>query len=250
MNNTPSPPGHPLAKDKKSYLSPTCEGKALDLYVIRAGILQALRNNLHHFSGEVLDVGCGYQPYRSLLEHAPARITRYIGLDLDQGLYDAKPEATWDGKSIPFPAATFDSTLATEVLEHCPEPQSLLNEIARVLKPGGFFFLTVPFMWPLHDMPYDEYRYTPSALTRLLTNAGFADIAITAHGGWDASLAQMIGLWVRGRPMAEWKRKVLTFFATPVVGYLSNRDRAPTWFNQQIMVPGFAASARKAVAVD
>jgi len=84
-----------------------------------------------------------------------------------------------------------------------------MKEIWRVLKPGGILFFTVPFLWNLHEIPYDEYRYTPFALKRHLTQSGFNEIEIKAMGGWDAALAQMLGLWVRRRFNKTKKQKVL-----------------------------------------
>jgi SAM-dependent methyltransferase len=166
-------------------------------------------------------------------------------MDLSSGLYDGAPDVKWDGTTIPFSEHSFQSALATEVLEHCANPQKVLNEINRILKPGGFFFFSVPFMWPLHDMPHDEYRYTPTALTRHLEEAGFCQISIKATGGWDASLSQMIALWVRNRPMATWKRTALSIVAEPFVRFLARRDRPPASFIQYVMVPGFVGTAIK-----
>jgi len=92
-----------------------------------------------------------------------------------------------------------EDSIATEVFEHCPDPEIVMKEIWRVLKLGGILFFTVPFLWNLHETPYDEYRYTPFALKRHLTQSGFTEIEIKAMGGWDAALAQMLGLWVRRR---------------------------------------------------
>lgn len=231
--------------DLTSYLDPRCAGATLDLFVIRRGILRGLTEALPRFHGHVLDVGCGYQPYRTLMESPPSRATKYVGVDLADGLYATRPDATWDGRTLPFEDAQFDSALATEVLEHCPDPQGTLNEIARILKPSGFLFFTVPFMWPLHDMPYDEYRYTPSSLTRHLSAAGFTDIEIKATGGWDASLAQMIALWVRNRPMATWKKRVLSAVVTPLVRGLTARDHRPSDFTQYLMIPGLTGTATR-----
>ena len=99
---------------------------------------------------------------------------------------------------MPFENNQFDSAFGTEVLEHCPYPKAILKEVNRVLKPGGIFFFTVPFIWPLHEVPHDEFRYTPFSLKRLLEESGFEKIELEATGGWHASLAQMLGLWIKG----------------------------------------------------
>jgi hypothetical protein len=106
--------------------------------------------------------------------------------------------------------------------------------------------LTVPFLWPLHETPYDEHRYTPYALQRMLAAAGFEDIEVTALGGWDASLAQMLGLWVRRRPMGDRRKRLLSRLLLPVVRALVRRDDRTRVFGENAMATGFAATAVRA----
>lgn len=150
----------------------------------------------------------------------------------------------WDGSRIPLEDASVDSAMATEVLEHCPDPLLVLREIRRVIKPGGVFFFTVPFLWPLHDVPRDEYRYTPFALERLLEVAGFSDIQVEGLGGWDASLAQVLGLWARRRPMQPWKRSLVSRLLVPLLAWLLKTDRTPDRFVEGTMCLGFCGTAR------
>lgn len=206
-----------------SFLTPRCSLKTLDTYIRRRAILSALNSVINRFSGRLLDVGCGRMPYRSLLLTRPSSVCMYVGLDLHDNTYDCVPDLLWDGNTIPAENATFDCALATEVLEHCPDPEPVLKEIYRILKPGGFFFLTVPFLWPLHDTPYDFYRYTPFALQRILARTGFTDLQLTPMGGWDASLAQLLGLWLRRRPMNRLLRATASVFLLPVVALLGNQ---------------------------
>ncbi|RYE28070.1 MAG: class I SAM-dependent methyltransferase, partial [Sphingobacteriales bacterium] len=140
---------------------------------------------------------------------------------------------------------TVDCVMATEVLEHCFEPQQILGEIFRVLKPGGKFFFTVPFLWPLHEVPYDAYRYTPFSLDKLFREAGFNQNEIKALGGWDASLAQMMGLWVRRRPLAGFKRTLLSKLALIGVKYLLSKDERPQDLNGTHMITGLTGIAVK-----
>jgi SAM-dependent methyltransferase len=183
-------------------------------------------------------------PYKSLVLAPPSRAERYIGLDLKDNIYE-KPDLEWDGRNIPLEDCVIDCALATEVFEHCEDPEILMRESLRVLKPGGLLFFTVPFLWPLHCVPHDEYRYTPFSLERHLRNSGFEEIRLKPLGGWDASLAQMIGLWVRRRPMSSRKRAILSRLSLPVVRFLAGRDQPPDEFGESSMITGISGTAMK-----
>jgi SAM-dependent methyltransferase len=226
------------------FLTPACSSTTVDIFLVRRAILDALSSQLKNLHGTVVDVGCGYMPYKPLVLASPSRAERYIGIDLHENIYRS-PDLEWDGSAIPLKEKSVDCALATEVFEHCPEPELVMRETLRVLKPGGLLFLTVPFLWPLHNVPYDEYRYTPFALERHLRNAGFVQITLRALGGWDASLAQMIGLWVRRRPMAARKRAILSRFAVPLVRYLSYYDGRSDEFYENSMITGLSGTAIK-----
>ncbi len=228
------------SSEHHEFLNPLCLSTTLDNFIVRRAILDALCSHLRKLSGTVVDIGCGYMPYKSLvLNHAE----RYIGLDLKESTY-SKPDLEWDGRTMPLDDNSIDCALAMEVLEHCPEPALVMREALRVLKPGGLLFLTVPFLWPLHSVPNDEYRYTPFALERYLRNSGFEQIKLKPLGGWDASLAQMVGLWVRHRPMSSRKRVILSRLALPVVRYLARRDQRPK-FSEMTMITGISGTAIK-----
>jgi SAM-dependent methyltransferase len=190
-----------------TFLNPSLSADTMDIFWIRKSILRELTEYLVNCRGVLLDVGCGEMPYKSMVLNQPA-ITRYLGLDIENPNYQAKlkPDIYWDGIRIPLPDESVDCAVATEIFEHVPDLEATLREIRRVLKPGGSIFFTVPFLWPLHDVPQDECRYTPFSLKRTLLQSGYCDIDIKAHGGWDASLAQMIGLWVKRRPMDSSRR--------------------------------------------
>ena len=219
----------------------------LDLYYVRTSILNALRNNLPDFKGRLLDIGCGKMPYKDyILQNSLTQI--YVGLDIENAIqYDknVKPDYYWDGKQMPFPDNSFETAFGTEVLEHCPYPQVILDEVNRVLKPGGAFFFTVPFLWNLHETPYDEYRYTPFALERLLRQSGFTQIKLEALGGWHASMAQMLGLWVCRAPIEYKWQKILKKLIFPIYKLLLRKDKKPTHFNGGYMITGLSGIAYK-----
>jgi SAM-dependent methyltransferase len=220
----------------------------LDRYIVRTAILEALKANVVRLNGKLLDAGCGKMPYRTFIM-SNSKVTEYVGLDIEGAIkYDAKvkPDFTWDGVTMPFSSGEFDCAFATEVLEHCPDPEIFLREVNRVLKPGGIFFFTVPFLWNLHEVPHDEYRYTPFSLHRHLTNASFTAIELLPTGGWHASMGQMLGLWVRRAPMPRALRAVLSVIAKPVIGLLNRNDKKyPVNFKEGVMITGMYGTAMK-----
>jgi SAM-dependent methyltransferase len=235
--------------DTREFLDVRRRPGTLDLYVHRKRILEGLRSVAHHLTGTLLDVGCGIQPYRGVFTEPPSRVTRYIGVDLP-AQYLRTADVCWDGRTLPFTDAAVDCACATEVLEHCPYPHLVLDEIARVLKPAGVFVLTVPFLWPLHCVPEDEYRFTPYALARLLEESGFAEVELSPLGGWDAAFAQFLGLWVRrrlkGNRLALVARAVLSGVLAPVVWGLERWDRrAADPIHEGGMVTGLLGKARR-----
>ena len=204
--------------------------KNLDIYHARNSIFKAIEDAIPNFKGNLLDVGCGKMPYKNyILENS--EINNYVGLDIETALeYDkyVKPDLLWDGKKMPIKDNSYNTIIATEVLEHCFEPEILLKEIYRVLKPGGLLFFTVPFVWNFHETPYDAYRYTPFALERHLLNSGFKDIKIKATGGWHAAMAQMLGLWIKRSPMSSKKRRVFSKIGIVLIKYLLKKETTST----------------------
>jgi SAM-dependent methyltransferase len=154
--------------------------RSLDLQAASAwNDLQLLLADAH---GDVLDVGAGAQPYRPLM---PAD-ARYRAIDVavagEAFGYEVPDTEYFEGDRWPVDDASVDVVLATETLEHVPEPAVFLAEARRVLRPGGRIVLTVPFAARWHYIPHDYWRYTPSSLRNLLAAAGFADPVVHARG--------------------------------------------------------------------
>jgi SAM-dependent methyltransferase len=218
------------------------------LYQMRKNLHYSMEKNSHVFYGKVLDLGCGVMPYKKIILQN-SRVSEYIGLDLENTIYYShiKPDLVWNGELIPLEDNSVECVIATEVLEHCFEPEKLLNEIYRVLKPGGLIYCTVPFVWHLHEVPYDAFRYTPFSLTKKLKDANFNKITITSLGGWDSALSQLLGLWITFRPMKRVQKSILLRLIWLAIKILEKKDKKPTSFDNKAnsMVSGLLATGIK-----
>lgn len=134
--------------------------------------------------GIVLDVGCGHQPYRRWIK---SDVT-YVGIDIDST--DSTPTIVSNSMRLPFQANTFDSAICFEVLEHVSNPFVVVNEIARVLQPGGILLLSTPQSWRLHEAPYDYFRYTRFGLQHIVQESGLNVEHIIPIGGVWSHVAQ------------------------------------------------------------
>ncbi len=233
--------------DLAQFTHPRLHPSNLDTWLVRRSILRALREALPSFQGLVADIGAGRAPYRRLALSAP-KVTGHVAVDLPDTAY-ARPDLAWDGETLPLKENSVGTVLASEVLEHCPDPVRFLAEACRVLEPGGACFLTVPFLWPLHDVPHDAFRYTPWSLERLLKDAGFGTLEIKALGGYDAAMAQMVGLYLRRRSRSKFytrlMRPLLSLAGLPLTALLAGLDKRPEQFREGLMVTGLSVLAFK-----
>ena len=232
---------------QKHFLQVSLTKDAMDVYVPRSAILYAVKECMSTFYGDLLDIGCGKMPYKEMILSANKKVTSYTGLDLvDSSIHNTSiADIHWDGNIIPLADKCMDSAMATEVLEHSFYPEKTLLEINRVLKSGGFFFFTVPFLWPLHETPHDAYRYTPFSLQKHLEASGFEQINLSSLGGWDASLAQLLGLWAGETKMAGLKKKLITKLILKLIPYLLRKDVKDNSFGQHCMITGLYGTAVK-----
>lgn len=136
----------------------------------------------HHFKGHVYDLGCGKMPYKSWLL---GFVDKYTGVDWSDSKHNVSPDifANLNDK-LPIDDESADSIISLSVMEHLCEPQIFLNESFRILKKGGSMVLQVPFMWHVHEAPYDYYRYTKFGLKYLFEKAGFGEVEVIAQSGF------------------------------------------------------------------
>ncbi len=122
--------------------------------------------------GRMLDVGGG-----ATAEYLPLiKYDHYDSINIDPAI-----EPTWivnAGDAFPAESEAFDTVLSMNTLEHVFEPVFVIDEMCRVLKPGGALAISTPFLFPIHGHPDDFFRPTPSWYRQVLERAGFHQVEI------------------------------------------------------------------------
>lgn len=147
------------------------------------------RKNLYEFleaqysqipsGSRVLNVGSGGKISELLDSYAVRNGFQVLSMDIDPARL---PELVGDITAMPCPEGSFDVVVLSEVLEHVQEPGAAVQNIHRLLKPAGTLILTVPFLFPIHDQPYDYYRYTRFGLHYLLRE--FHAVEVRERNSW------------------------------------------------------------------
>ena len=112
----------------------------------------------------VVDVGCGEQPFRELLKEKQAK---YCGVDIKQNTMRTV-DVISTAENLQIEDDIIDLVLCLEVLEHVNDVKKVVGEIKRILKPGGYCIITTPFIYPLHEEPYDNQRLTVYGLLNVV----------------------------------------------------------------------------------
>lgn len=126
-----------------------------------------------HLSGNVLDMGGGQRA--SYLKVMPK------GAEISSANIDPKIEPTHlvePGQPLPFADASFDAVICFNTLEHIYDVMGVVNELYRVVKPGGQVHVIVPFMFRIHGHPDDYTRATPSWWRETFSRANFSALRL------------------------------------------------------------------------
>jgi SAM-dependent methyltransferase len=147
------------------------------------------RSSVARMEGTIVDIGGGRDA-----AHHDAWADGAVRVRLDISMQH-HPDVQADAAALPFSNGTLDGAVMIETLEHIASPWLAVDEIQRVLKPGGIFFGTVAFIFPVHGDPHDFYRYGADGLRHLLRR--FAEVSIEPYGNTYGAAWNLLALHSR-----------------------------------------------------
>lgn len=205
-----------------------------------------LSKHTEYYQGVVYDLGCGESPYQGFISQFSQQ---YIGVDWEGSNHITKETVLADlNELLPLDSGIADCIISLSVMEHLYQPQTMLNEAYRLLKPHGAMVLQVPWQWQVHEAPHDYFRYTPFALKYMFNKAGFEEVNIECQGGfftmWFLKINYFSLKLVRGPMFLKKTIKLCLapfwYFGQKSAPYLDKLDR--NWSADTI---GFVVTAKK-----
>lgn len=208
----------------------------LEFIIIRRRLLKCFESAAKKDTDRVLDLGCGQKPYY----HSKIR-GKIICFDK---LPTKKAHIIGDADYLPFKSNSFDKAVSVNSLYYFKNPFNVAGDIARILKKNGQLILVMPFIYPIHDAPYDKYRFTEYGIRELLKR-DFQILEIRAIGGIFNLPAVFFHSLIKGVPLlAPSSLRKLVSFLSIIIGYpfyivaqlisildfIDNSKRWPTYY--------------------
>ncbi len=151
---------------------------------------------IQYVTGDVLDVGGG--KFFDAAKKRGVNFKTWTCLEIDASQVEVNPAddrfklVVGDGCNMPFSQNQFDVALNIQVLEHVFDPLKMLEEMNRVLKPGGKVILLVPQTSNLHGIPHHYYNFTRYWIARAMADSGFDILLLEPLGGYWSTLASRL----------------------------------------------------------
>jgi len=173
---------------------------------------QPLELELEHLKpfvkGAVVNAGCGYRDITPLLLQMGATSVVNVDLTLPWTQFAVRGNL----EMLPFASDRFDTVLCNAVLEHVKSLDGVMEELARVLRPGGHLILAIPFLQPYHEAPTDFRRFTREGMKQLGDRFALRTVALyPVH-----TIAQTLG-WILWEHLVERDSRILKALCWPII---------------------------------
>ena len=151
-----------------------------------------------HATGRLADLGCGKAPLYGMYRDKASAV---VCVDWPGSLHGALHVDTFADLNAPLAldADSYDTIIATDVIEHLHTPEALFASAARALKSGGKLIVGVPFLYWVHEAPHDFHRYTRFALEKLTTDASLTVVSLAPFAGAPEVIADLTTKTLSGR---------------------------------------------------
>jgi SAM-dependent methyltransferase len=176
-------------------------------------------------SGKLLDLGCGTVP---LFGYYKQFVESNICADWDNCEHETSHVDVFCdlNMALPFEDNSFDTIILSDVLEHLSEPKFTLTEIRRILSPHGVLIMNYPFLYGLHETPYDYCRYTKYRIRTWVKELEMQIVEEKEYGGLFDLLEHSI---LRISKNIKGGRKVSDFLSYFFKKFQKNRIRIDTY---------------------
>jgi SAM-dependent methyltransferase len=203
-----------------------------EFFVIREKLKKLIRSVFTNKSDRVLDIGCGNDPYYHKLIKG-----KLVCFDIKQ--YN-KVHVIGNADFLPFRKDSFDDVIFVNSLYYCSNPFKVIENVSRVLKDKGTLLIITPFIYPIHDAPFDKYRFTEYGIRELLKE-DFNIKEIKAVGGIFNLPAVFFHSLIKGVPLMTPKsiRKLVAllsiilfypfYFIAQIISILDFLDISGRW---------------------
>ncbi len=152
-------------------------------YLVEALLLELPKIMQTYSKGVALDCGCGQVPY---FEIYSKKVDAVFCVDWENSSHP-NPYVDFfvdlNKDKLPFEDNFFDTVYLNDVLEHIYNPFHLLKELKRTLKKDGHLIVSVPFMYQIHEQPFDYFRYTEFFFRKWAQDNSFEILDLVAYGG-------------------------------------------------------------------
>lgn len=195
-------------------------------HIVTEQVLEKYVNLIKKYtSGTLLDLGCGTVPYYNIYKDLAKEI---ICIDWDNSYHkNIHLDNIADlNSNIPIENDSIDTVILTDVLEHINKPNFLMKEISRVMRKGGKLILGVPFMYWLHEEPFDYHRYTSYQLTNLCEINSLSILTLEEIGGPLTVIFDIISKNLPSVFLSKLFVKSMNVFLKIKIGYkIDNRNK-------------------------